>query len=495
MYNQGTFTWNCDSNYLPPTVASRLAFAGSIPDSITLPKMDSFTSAYGLPIMRMYSGANGSPYLYTTVTASSVDPTGGSATFPLPSSLPQNAYAFVTENQKEDGSYMPNGFNFYSVASSQTIEGNPFGVAAQAISTSWQSAYNPDPYGDKTCAGQWEHDFGTYSYNVPVITQYSLNSVNNGGAAIPVGPNPTAIALFGYQHIYDNENNDPCNTYNSDTTQMTRAIVTNSGGNTVSILDLANNAVLSTVSVGNQPVAVAVSSDGSTAYVANYTDSTVTQVNLNSRTATATVAVGGQPTSVALTNAGTLWVGGAGFLSQMNAQSMSVVATVPVSNKTIVSLGYSNSVNQLVATSVDTGGNVYAEEINPSTVQVGSVYTPLASNMVSSVGTYSGQGGNTPVRAYTATVASAKRGRSGNLISTNQVGAPPLVVQDGWAVVTATPTGFTITDITGNVVLVSETTPSPVTAIAVDPNLNVVYLVMPDINTLLTVPLPGTGSN
>jgi hypothetical protein len=31
---------------------------------------------------------------------------------------------------------------------------------------------------------------------------------------------------------------------------------------------------------------------------------------------------------------------------------------------------------------------VYADEINPSTVQTGGVYTPLASNMVSSVGTY-----------------------------------------------------------------------------------------------------------
>jgi hypothetical protein len=167
---------------------------------------------------------------------------------------------------------------------------------------------------------------------------------------------------------------------------------------------------------------------------------------------------------------------------------MRVVATQLVAGKSIVALGFSNSVNQLVATTVDTGGNVYADEINPSTVQVGSVYTPLASKMVSSVGTHGA------VRAYTATLASVRRG-GGNQININQVGAPPLVVQDGWAVVTATPTGFSITDITGNVVLVSETTPSPVTAITVDPNLNVAYLVMPDSNTLLTVPLPGTSTN
>jgi hypothetical protein len=64
---------------------------------------------------------------------------------------------------------------------------------------------------------------------------------------------------------------------------------------------------------------------------------------------------------------------------------------------------------------------------------------------------------------------------------------------DGWAVVSATPTGFTITDISGNVVLASENTPSPVTGIAVDPYLNVAYLTMPDSNTVLSVPLPGAN--
>jgi len=276
----------------------------------------------------------------------------------------------------------------------------------------------------------------------------------------------------------------PCNaTYTH--SGNTRAVVANSGSNTVSVLDIVNNNLVFNVTVGKQPVALAVSSDGSTAYVANYTDGTVTQVNLISGTATAIVAVGGLPTSVALTAAGTLWVGGAGFLTELNANPMSVIATEQVPGKTIAALGFSNSVNQLVATTVDTSGNVYADEINPSTVREGGAYTSLASNLVSSVGTHLVQSAG--VKAYTSTLANA------TMISPNQVGAPPLVVQDGWAVVTATPTGFTITDITGQVILVSETTPSPVTAIAVDSKLNVAYLVMPDSNTLLTVPLPGTN--
>jgi hypothetical protein len=109
--------------------------------------------------------------------------------------------------------------------------------------------------------------------------------------------------------------------------------------------------------------------------------------------------------------------------------------------------------------------------------------------MVSTVGIYLNPVTNKEVHGYTATLAKA----STSVINTYQPGAPPLVVQDGWAVVTATPTGFTITDISGNVVLVSQSTPSPVTAIAVDPKLNVAYLAMPDSNILLTVPLPGTN--
>jgi hypothetical protein len=176
-----------------------------------------------------------------------------------------------------------------------------------------------------------------------------------------------------------------------------------------------------------------------------------------------------------------------GFLTEINTQTMGVVATEPVTNKTIIALGYSDSVNQLVATTADNlRGNVYVDEISPSAVTSGGTYTPQASALVSSLGTHLNRA-NAEVRAFTATVASA------TLINADQAGAPPLVVQDGWAVVSATPTGFSISDISGNVVLVSETTPSPVTAIAVNPQLSAAYLTMPDSNTLLTVPLPGTN--
>ena len=364
MTNGQTFPWYCDSNTLPggpPAGMSRFAIAGSTPSSITLPMVDPFTTTYGMPFMYVYSGANGNPTLYSTITASSVDPSGDSATFPLPSNMPPNAYAFVTYNQNSDGGHRPNAFNLYTVASSQTIAGNPFGVAAAGLTDNFE-----------TCVNGYGCGSGTIYLALPVISLYSTNQVLVDNTAINVGVNPTAVAAYSSGPVTTESSGVDGGAYytvNSTFSGTTRAVVTNSGSNTISILDIVNDLVLANVTVGNQPVALAVSSDGSTAYVANYADSTVTQVNLGTNTATATIAVGGQPTSVALTSAGILWVGGVGFLTEINTQTMGIVATESVVGKTIAALGYSDLESKLVATSTDTSGNVYVEEVNPSAVR------------------------------------------------------------------------------------------------------------------------------
>lgn len=414
--------------------------------------------------------------MVATETATNVSSDGTQATFPFPSTLAENGYSLALVNQISSApGYSPAGTNLLSIASSQTIAGNPFGVSAGALNITYNTCVLEQTM---VCTS------GSEKSTFPVVSLYSLNQVSINGKSVSVGANPTAVATYSSGTVNDTGGNSYYS-YDYTFTGTTRAVVANSGSNTVSVLDIVNGVGLFNVTVGNQPVALAVSSDGSTAYVANYTDGTVSQVNLSAGTVTATVAVGGLPTSAALTSAGNLWVGGVDFLTELNASPLSVVATEQVPGKTITALGYSNSVSQLVATTVDTGGNVYVDEVSPSTFKASSAYAPLASNMVSSVGTHSVHSAG--VQAFTATLASATS------INPNQVGAPPLVVQDGWAVVTATPTGFTITDITGQIVLVSETTPSPVSAIAVDSKLNAVYLVMPDSNTLLTVPLPGTN--
>ena len=145
--------------------------------------------------------------------------------------------------------------------------------------------------------------------------------------------------------------------------------------------------VLSTVTVGNQPVALVVDSPGSKAYVANYADGTVTQVNLPRTPLQRQSRSGGQPTSVALTAAGVLWVG-VGFLTEINTSNMTVVATESTSGRTIAGLGFSDAENELIATSTVGSGNVSIDEISPSSVQTGGTYATLASHSVSTLGTY-----------------------------------------------------------------------------------------------------------
>jgi YVTN family beta-propeller protein len=301
---------------------------------------------------------------------------------------------------------------------------------------------------------------------------------------VAVGANPTAVATYTAGAIINTTDNS--NGYTTTVISGSlRAIVANSGSNTVTILNTVTAAPVATVTVGNNPVALAVSSDGTTGYVANYADSTVTQINLSTNTPTTTISVGGKPTSVALTSGGTLWAGGAGFLTQVNASNMSVVGTETVPSRGIHALSFSDQIGQLVVQSNDTTGAVYQDEMDPAAFVAGGTYAAIASRTISALGTYTVRSQN--LKAFTSTLSTS------SVLPITLPGAGPLVVQDGWLVVAATPTGFTITDISGHQVLISQATASPIAAIAVDPNLNIAYLTEPDSNTILTVPLPGTN--
>ena len=87
-------------------------------------------------------------------------------------------------------------------------------------------------------------------------------------------------------------------------------LVANPDNNTVSLFDLKNgNARLAEIPVGKEPNGVALSPDGTRAYVANTVDGTVSVLNIN-RTASAaytlvaTIPVGTEPYGLALTPAG-----------------------------------------------------------------------------------------------------------------------------------------------------------------------------------------------
>jgi YVTN family beta-propeller protein len=81
--------------------------------------------------------------------------------------------------------------------------------------------------------------------------------------------------------------------------------IANSNDNTVSVMDTSTNNVVATVSVGNNPVGLAVTPDGTAVYVANSGDNTVSVINSATNTVVATVPVGNQPYAVSVTQDGT----------------------------------------------------------------------------------------------------------------------------------------------------------------------------------------------
>ncbi|HWE58694.1 MAG TPA: YncE family protein [Solirubrobacteraceae bacterium] len=77
--------------------------------------------------------------------------------------------------------------------------------------------------------------------------------------------------------------------------------VTNEGAGTVSQVDLATGAVGTPISVGSQPVAIAITPDGSTAYIADYGSSQIVPVALASGRVGPPVILSDHPNAIAIT--------------------------------------------------------------------------------------------------------------------------------------------------------------------------------------------------
>ena len=78
------------------------------------------------------------------------------------------------------------------------------------------------------------------------------------------------------------------------------AYITNSNGNSVSVIDIATNTVVATVPVGSFPYGVAVNPGGSRVYVGNQSSDNVSVIDTATNTVVATVPVGDSPLGVAI---------------------------------------------------------------------------------------------------------------------------------------------------------------------------------------------------
>lgn len=103
-----------------------------------------------------------------------------------------------------------------------------------------------------------------------------------------------------------------------------RACIANYGGNSISVIDVTNDAVLTTIPAGQAPQNSIFTADGSIIYVIASADNAVIVVDVNTFTITDTIPVGPFPIGAALTpNGSTLYVADGAF----GANKVRVIST------------------------------------------------------------------------------------------------------------------------------------------------------------------------
>jgi YVTN family beta-propeller protein len=454
--------------------STHYALSGAAPSTITA--YGDFMTTYGDPGLRVYVGGS-TPSLVNVMSATSTVPEV-SAVFPFPtqsngSTLAKGFYGLVSTSVNSAGNAISTGSPSYLAVGGATTLSGAYGVDAGYVH-----------YNMTTCIlvlNSRECASSTSNLAVPVFTQYYANQISYSkvstsypciplsatSATLAVGSEPVAVKLYGAYSIscYYNEN-----MYGT-VTAPGQAIVANLGSSSVSIVSFATNTTLANIAVGGQPMAIALNSADTMAYVASYGNGTLAAINLSSNTlaGTATGLAGAQ--SVAMDPSGSyVWVGGTNYLYKVSVSSLAVVETYPVSGQ-VTSLAASNAQNELVYTLVENccsaSSKYSANEVSISTM--------------TNTGTHASASAS-PYAAYTmnGTLPSAATLPQATVVSAQ--------FSNGMAA-SATPTGFVVYDLEGHTTLMTGTTPTPVRGIAADPNCMFAYFTVPDSNEYIVVPL------
>lgn len=466
--NYAEHTFHCDLIKVPEPEDVNPGFStnASHPGTITVASTQALTSTYGMPMLRIYGNDNAGPVVVETATSISSD--GMHATFPYPlvngQVLPPDLYSWVLINQGPSGHELA-GNDFMAIGKADTTDySDPFGVAALTFAQSGQScrleAGNPERV---VCTPQ-----PSILEHYPIVTEYDMGQVKFNGNTMDVGSNPTVVRA--YNVTTNRENIGSFGGYIS-TTQAQDAIITNTGSNTVSVLDLPTKTTVATIPVGTEPVDVQVSPDNSTAYVVNYASKTLSVISLASNTVTNTVSLPGSPTSISLDDNGHAWIGGVGFIDEVNLSNLSVVSSKQTSD-TITGLAFSSGQNQLLTSIAPTSTST----LTGAFFKPSSSYTQSAT--ISGSGAYSdyqnsilGSQLTLPSELSTGVLISSKMN---NLFG-----------------VTASGSNINVVELyTGKTLLTGEA-PGVIRGMAVGADDGVVYLTVPSSNEVISVDIPA----
>jgi YVTN family beta-propeller protein len=112
-----------------------------------------------------------------------------------------------------------------------------------------------------------------------------------------------------------------------------RAYVANRNSASVSVISLADNTVVGTIPVGLGPTGVVVSRDGSRVYVANRTAHTISVINTADLTSVGTIPAGGEPMGLSLSPDGSRLYAtlvDTAHLAAISTSTLTVVSSAPV---------------------------------------------------------------------------------------------------------------------------------------------------------------------
>lgn len=161
--------------------------------------------------------------------------------------------------------------------------------------------------------------FGTPVSGKAFVTNAANNTLsiidtvtNQTLSTVSVGANPVAVAVN--------------NTLN-------RAYTANSQADSVSVVDTINYTVLSTVNVGSKPSAIGVNTQNAKVYVANYGSNSVTIIDGNTNQLAATINVGQKPNALSVNiGSGKIYVTNSGdnTISVIDTTTNAVTQTLTV---------------------------------------------------------------------------------------------------------------------------------------------------------------------
>jgi YVTN family beta-propeller protein len=150
----------------------------------------------------------------------------------------------------------------------------------------------------------------------------------------------------------------------------TKAYVTNQIDGTVSVINTTTDALIGgPITVGNTPRGVAVTPDGTKAYVTNFNHDTVSVINTTTNAVDATITVGSSPSGVASSPDGTKV-----YVANFSSDNVSVINTTTNAVSLITGLGLGPNA---VAVSPD-GTKAYVTQFDETTVSVIDLRAPAS---------------------------------------------------------------------------------------------------------------------